>query len=122
NYRPDWHPHNGRLGRFAVHHLSLAMPTVLCPNNRLIEEIGEMIGVLIGTEHDVTAAPAIAPVRSSLRNKFLAAKTYASTATLAGLGKNSDPIHEHRFGIISRLRFVRCLLFRLLRISNLNSG
>ena len=77
-------------------------------NDRLVEEIGEVIGVLAGTENDVSAAPAIAPIRSSFGNKFFAAKTYASTPTLAGLGKNSDPIHEHRVRTISRLRFVRC--------------
>ena len=91
-----------------MHLLPLPMPTMFRANNRFVKEIGEVIGVLVGTENDISAAPAIAPIRSSFGNKFFAAKTYASTPTLAGLGKNSDPIHEHRVRTISRLRFVRC--------------
>ena len=67
-----------------------------------------MIRMLIGAEDDVPAPPAIAPVWTSFGNKFFAAKTYTSTATLAGLRKNSNSIHEHRARSISP--FVRFLL------------
>ena len=94
-----------------MHLLPLPMPTMFRANNRFVKEIREMIRMLIGAENDVPAPPAIAPVRTSFRNKFFTAKTYTSTATLAGLRKNSDSIHEHRARTISR--FVRCSLFRI---------
>jgi hypothetical protein len=54
-----------------------------------------MVGVLIGTQNDVTAASAIASIRSTLRDKFFPAKAYASAPAIACLGKNPDPVYEH---------------------------
>jgi len=78
-----------------MHLLTLSMPTTFRANDRFVEKIREVIRVLIGTENDVTAASTIAPIWPSFGDKFFAAKAYAPTTAIPGLGKNSDPINEH---------------------------
>jgi hypothetical protein len=55
----------------------------------------EIINVLVDSQDYVSAASAIATVRSTFRYKFFSPKTDAPAPALSGLRKNFYPINEH---------------------------
>ena len=71
------------------------MPAALRLDQRLVEEVGQIIDMRIGFQNDIAAPATIAAVGSAFRYKFLAAKTDAAPPAASGLGKNFDPIDEH---------------------------
>ena len=78
-----------------MHLLPHSVPAVLRLENRLVEQAREIIDMHVGPENHVAAAAAIAAIRPTLRHELFATKTYAATATVAGLGLNFDSIDKH---------------------------
>jgi hypothetical protein len=71
------------------------MAAVASFNDRLVEEISEVIDVTVGSEDHVAATSAVAAIGPAFRHKFLAAKTGAPTPAISRLRENFDPINEH---------------------------
>jgi hypothetical protein len=101
-------PHNRPHGNFddfvcprtAGHFLPLPVASTLCFNDRLVEKIGEIIDVLVGSQDNVAAASAIATIWPAFGHKFFSPKTDAPASTLSGLRENFDPINEHAFSAL----------------------
>src|SRR6476660_3839693 len=64
-------------------------------NNRFVEEVGQMVGMLIGSEDNVATPPAVASIRSALGHKFLTSKADTPPPAFSGLCKNFDAIDKH---------------------------
>jgi hypothetical protein len=69
-------------------------------NDRLVEEIGEIINMPIRSQDHVAAASAIAAIGPTFRHKFLAPKTDAPAPALPGFRKNFHPINKHIFAAL----------------------
>src|SRR5436189_6475513 len=96
--RPNGHVHDfGRRGA-AMHFLSHPMPAVLRLYDRFVKKIREIVDMSICTQNHVTAAPAIAAIRSSFRHKFLAPKTHATSPAVSSFLTNLDRIGHHSIG------------------------
>jgi hypothetical protein len=71
------------------------MPTLFRLDQGLVEKTREIIGMLIGTENDVSACPAITAIGTTARDKLLASKTDAAAAAIPRFRRYPDPIDEH---------------------------
>jgi len=80
---------------FAMHFFPAPMSAVFRLNERLVEKMSEMVGMLIGPQNNIAAAPAVTAIRSALGNEFLAPETDAPASALSGLRKNFDAIDKH---------------------------
>jgi hypothetical protein len=74
-------------------------PATVCAifrlNKRLVEEVGEVVGMLIGSEDNVATPPAVTAIRSTFGNKFLTSKADTPAPTFSSLGKDFDTIDKH---------------------------
>jgi hypothetical protein len=93
--RPHRHPDVFRLCAPAVEVLAQAVAAIGAPDNRLVEEGGQVIRMGIGNQDDIAAASAIAAIRSPLRDKFLAQEGDAAVPAFAGFHVYLDLIDEH---------------------------
>ena len=75
--------------------LPLPVRATLGLDDRLVEKIGEIVGVDVGAQNDVAAAAAIAAIRAAARHELLAPKTDATAPAIPGLGKNFYSIDKH---------------------------
>jgi hypothetical protein len=68
---------------------------ILCLDQGLVKEIGEIIDVPICPQDHVTTTSAIAAVRTAFRHKLLSSKTDTPASAVSRLRKNFYPIDEH---------------------------
>src|SRR5262245_50620612 len=78
-----------------VHFLAHPVSAAFRFDERLVKKIRKIVGVTIREKNHITAATAIAAVRTALRNKFLPPKADAAAAAAPCLGKNLDSINKH---------------------------
>ena len=69
-------------------------------NNRLVEQVSQMVGMLIGAEDNSPASSAIAAIRPALGHKFLAPKTDTPAPAFSGPGKDFDAIDKHELAAL----------------------
>src|SRR5262245_9280955 len=67
-------------------------------NNRFIEKVGQMVGMLISPQNNIAAESAITAVGPAFGDEFFPPKTDASPSTLSGLRKNLNTIDKHPLG------------------------
>jgi hypothetical protein len=68
---------------------------VLCLDQGLVKEIGEIIYVPICPQDHITTTPPIAAVWTAFRHELLSSKTDTPASAVARLRKNFHPIDEH---------------------------
>jgi hypothetical protein len=78
-----------------MHLLALAVTAAFRLNDRLVEEVRKIVGMDVGPEDHITTTAAIAAIRTAPRDKLLATKAHAASATIAGLGINFYSIDKH---------------------------
>src|SRR5215471_8820093 len=99
----------------AVHFFAHPVPAAFRFDERLVEKIRKIVGVTICEKNHITAATAIAAVRTALRDKFLPPKADAAAAAGPCLGKNFDSIDKH-FLNNPRVARVELLMFQSLSL------
>jgi hypothetical protein len=67
-------------------------------DDRLVEEIREVIGMNIGPEDYVAPTSAVAAIGSTTRNKLLSPEAYAPSPAVTGVSENFDSINKHDVG------------------------
>ncbi len=95
NNRSHRHFHHLRQRAAAVHLLPLPVSALFRLDDRLVEKVGEIVGVNVGAKNDVAAATAITAIGTAARHELLAAKTHAAASAVTGLGKNFYSIDKH---------------------------
>jgi len=95
NNRADRDLDHFRQSGTPVLFLPLSVHTALRLDDRLVKKIRKIIGVDIGPEDHIPAAPAIAAIRAAARDKFFAPKTDAPPPAIPGLGKNFYSVDKH---------------------------
>ena len=79
-----------------MHLFALPVPTIFGFDNWLVEKVRQSICMSIGSQDHIASAATVATVGTAMWHKLLAAETHAAAPALACLGKNLDPIDEHR--------------------------
>ena len=79
------HADQGVFASLAEHLPAPAVLATLRLEAALVAEVDQGVDVLIGNQPDAAAIAAVATIRSTERNKFLATKAHAAVATGAGL-------------------------------------
>ena len=77
------------------HFLPHPMPAVFRLDQRLVENTGKVIDMVIRAHNHITTASAIATVRAAFRHKFLPSKTDAPAPACSRLCKSFYSIDEH---------------------------
>jgi len=96
-------PNNGADGDFhdlvrrgaPVHFFPHPVSAAFCFDDRLVEKIGEIVGVSIRVKNHVTAASAVSAVRPAFRYELLPPETHGTASAASGLNINFDPIDKH---------------------------
>ena len=87
------------------HFFPFAVPSVFRFDERLVEEVREIIDMPIRPEDHVAAASAIAAIRSTFGNEFLPPKTDGPASARPCLCKNFNSIKKHllrKAGLLTR--------------------
>ena len=99
HHRADWNLDHFRDRGPSMLFLPLPVRATLGLDDRLVEEVREIVGMNIGPQDYVPTAPTVAAVGTTARHEFLAPKTDATPPAVTGLGKNFDSIDKHKRGI-----------------------
>ena len=78
-----------------MHLFPHAVPARFRLDDRLVEQIRQIIGMHVGAQDHIAAAAAIAAIGPAARDKFLAPETDAPAPAVTGLGENFDSIDKH---------------------------
>ena len=89
----DFYDFIGRI--FAVHLFPATVSAIFRLNNRFIEKVSQMVGMLIGSKDNVAAPPAVASIGPALGHKFLTSKADTPAPAFSRLRKNFDAIDKH---------------------------
>ena len=100
--RANWNLYDLVRACASRHFFPHPVPAILCFNDRLVKEIGEIINMPVGPQDHVASAPAIAAIWPTFRHKFLAPKTDGAAPALSRLCKSFDPIDKHGFAALHR--------------------
>ena len=93
---PDGNLDHFRDGGASMFFLPLPVRAALGLDDRLVEKIRQIVGMDVGPQDHIAAAPAVAAVRATARHEFFAPKTDAAPSAVTGLGKNFDSIDKHK--------------------------
>jgi hypothetical protein len=94
--RANRHSHRYIFRAAAGAILAAAVSAVLGREAWGVIKIDEIIGVLVGHEHNVAAFAAVAAIGAATVNVFLASEGDASIPAIPRLGVNSDFVYKHR--------------------------
>ena len=78
-----------------MHFLALAVNTALGLDDRLVEQVRQIVGVNVSAQNNIPSTPAIAAVGAAFRDKFFASKTDAAATAVTSVRHDPDPVDEH---------------------------